>query len=59
VDRDADAVRRDPSEKQEPHILGYTLRQLWDDSEPAIGRKSSPSSDLKKVTFAVQLPLSQ
>ena len=26
---------------------GYTLRQLWADSEPAIGRKSSPSSDVK------------
>ena len=26
---------------------GYTLRQLWTDSEPAIGRKSSPSSDVK------------
>ena len=26
---------------------GYTLRQLWADSEPAIGRRSSPSSDVK------------
>ena len=28
-------------------MTGHTLRQLWADSEPAIGRKSSPSSDVK------------
>ena len=27
---------------------GYTLRQLWADSEPAIGRKSSPSYEVKE-----------
>ena len=27
---------------------GYTLRQLWADSEPAIGQKSSPSYDIKE-----------
>ena len=27
---------------------GYTLRQLWTDSEPAIGQKSSPSYDIKE-----------
>ena len=26
---------------------GYTLRQLWADSEPAIGQKSSPSYEVK------------
>ena len=26
---------------------GYTLRQLWADSEPAIGQKSSPSFEIK------------
>ena len=33
---------------------GYTLRQLWADSEPAIGQKSSPLTRLKRVTFYVQ-----
>ena len=27
---------------------GYTLRQLWADSEPAIGQKSSPSCEVKE-----------
>ena len=27
---------------------GYTLRQLWADSEPAIGQKSSPSYEVKE-----------
>ena len=27
---------------------GYTQRQLWADSEPAIGQKSSPSYDIKE-----------
>ena len=27
---------------------GYTLRQLWADSEPAIGHKSSPSYEVKE-----------
>ena len=27
---------------------GYTLRQLWADSEPAIGRKLSPSYEVKE-----------
>ena len=31
---------------QEPKT-GYTLRQLWADSEPAIGQKSSPSYEVK------------
>ena len=30
---------------------GYTLRQLWADSEPAIGQKSSPSYDIKEGDF--------
>ena len=38
---------------------GYTLRQLWADSEPAIGQKSPPLMKSKMGTFAVQLPLSQ
>ena len=33
---------------------GYTLRQLWADSEPAIGQKSSLLMKSKMVTFAVQ-----
>jgi len=27
---------------------GYTLRQLWADSEPTIGQKSSPSYEVKE-----------
>ena len=27
---------------------GYTLQQLWADSEPAIGKKSSPSYEIKE-----------
>ena len=27
---------------------GYTLRQLWANSEPAIGQKSSPSYEVKE-----------
>jgi len=27
---------------------GYTLRQLWADSEPTIGQKSSPSYNIKE-----------
>ena len=30
---------------------GYMLRQLWADSEPAIGQKSSPSYEAKMVTY--------
>ena len=43
---------------------GYTLRQLWADSEPAIGHKSSPSyevkeSDIRRAAAAiVDLPSS-
>ena len=33
---------------------GYTLRQLWADSEPAIGQKSSLLMKSKMATFAVQ-----
>ena len=33
---------------------GYTLRQLWADSEPAIGQKSPLLMKSKMVTFAVQ-----
>ena len=33
---------------------GYTLRQLWADSEPAIGQKFSLLMKSKMVTFAVQ-----
>ena len=37
---------------------GYTLRQLWADSEPAIGRKSSPfyevkESDIRRAVAAI------
>ena len=41
---------------------GYTLRQLWADSEPAIGQKSSPSYEVKEgdilraVTAITSLP---
>ena len=33
---------------------GYTLRQLWADSEPAIGQKSSLLMKSEMVTSAVQ-----
>ena len=31
----------------EDRLRGYTLQQLWADSEPAIGQKSSPSYEVK------------
>ena len=46
------------SQRMEPKYMepktGYTLRQLWADSEPAIGQKSSLLMKSKMVTFAVQ-----
>ena len=45
----AEAIRRWTEKRKymEPKA-GYTLRQLWDDSEPAIGQKSSASYDIKE-----------
>ena len=43
---------------------GYTLQQLWADSEPAIGKKSSPSYEIKEsdilraVAAIANLPIS-
>ena len=33
--------------RTEDRLRGYTLQQLWADSEPAIGQKSSPSYEVK------------
>ena len=43
--------------EQKVHGTGYTLRQLWADSEPAIGQKSSPyevrDGDISRAVAAI------
>ena len=45
------------SMEQKVHGTGYTLRQLWADSEPAIGQKSSPyevrDGDISRAVAAI------